>query len=264
MGVVTTDDPLAEFLPEDRLERATALQNAFIGRATGEGDPWPPGSYEALRKEFMADPTTKALLPRYARTCRDLGAFWPLAKAMSSTWEGRRVQIREDFEPLLDHIESGGGAPLDEETASVLGAFSSEGVASIWTKALERRDKDSEGAITTARTLLETVSKHILDEAGDVYSDKDDLPRLYRLAAARLNLAPSAHTEEIFRQILSGCTSVVGGLGAVRNKISDSHGKGSKGPRAAPRHAQLAVNLAGAMATFMVETWLARKAADEG
>ena len=39
------------------------------------------------------------------------------------------------------------------------------------------RQDDPEGAITAARTLLETVCKHILDETEVDYS-KDDLPTL--------------------------------------------------------------------------------------
>jgi hypothetical protein len=65
----------------------------------------------------------------------------------------------------------------------------------------------------------------------------------------------SQHTEPIFKQILGGCTSVVEGLGALRNRLSDSHGKGLKRVKPDTRHAELAVNLAGSMATFLVETW---------
>jgi hypothetical protein len=126
-------------------------------------------------------------------------------------------------------------------------------------KALERRDADPEGAITAARTLLETVCKTVLDEAQVAYADDADLPKLYRLASELLNMAPSQHTEDVIRRILGGCTSVVEGLGALRNKVSDAHGQGRRKVRPLPRHAHLAVNLAGTMATFIVETWLDRR-----
>ena len=87
---------------------------------------------------------------------------------------------------------------------------------------------------------------------------ENDLPKLYGLTAELLNLSPSQHTEQIFKQILGGCKSVVEGLGALRNKLSDAHGKGKKAPKPSPRHAELAVNLAGAMATFIVSTWEAQ------
>ena len=62
----------------------------------------------------------------------------------------------------------------------------------------------------------------------------------------------SQHTEKVFRQVLGGCTAVVEGLGSLRNKLGDAHGKGRLPVKPAPRHAELAVNLAGAMATFLV------------
>ncbi len=119
---------------------------------------------------------------------------------------------------------------------------------------------DPEGAITAARTLLETVCKHVIEEEGSSYNDKDDLPKLYGDASKLLNIAPSQHTEEVFKQILGGCISVVVGLGTLRNRVSDSHGQGKRAVKPAPRHAQLAVNLAGTMATFLIETWAAKRA----
>jgi len=76
-----------------------------------------------------------------------------------------------------------------------------------------------------------------------------------------LKIAPSQHTEQVFKQILGGCTSVVEGLAALRNRLGDAHGGGRARIKPAPRHAQLAVNLAGAMTAFLVATWEARKQA---
>ncbi|WP_208453436.1 abortive infection family protein, partial [Burkholderia gladioli] len=113
---------------------------------------------------------------------------------------------------------------------------------------------DPEGAITSARTLLESVCKHILDELFVGYGEAPDLNKLYGLTAKALNLSPSQHTEPVFKQILGGCTSVVEGLGAVRNRLSDSHGKGKVAAKPAARHAELAVNLSGSVALFLLAT----------
>ena len=116
-----------------------------------------------------------------------------------------------------------------------------------------------------ARTLIEAVTKRILEETGAEYSDRDDLPRLYGNAAKALNLAPSQHTEEAIKAILGGAMTVVNGLGTLRNRLSDSHARGGRLPvRPSPRHANLAVNVAGAIATFLVETHLEQKAAAVG
>jgi len=175
-------------------------------------------------------------------------------------WEERRQYLRSKFESALSFLETEVDYPSADGVATAIAKLDSEHVANAWQKALDRRSDDPEGAITAARTLVESVCKHILDTAGTGYDEKDDLPRLYSLTAEQLNLSPSQHTEQIFKQILGGCKSVVEGLGALRNKLSDAHGKGKKAAKPSARHAELAVNLAGSMATFMVSTWEARSA----
>jgi len=109
-----------------------------------------------------------------------------------------------------------------------------------------------------ARTLLESVCKHVLEESGAVVVDSPDISKLYQQTAKMLNLGPSQHIEQVFKQILGGCIAVVEGLGALRNRLSDAHETGRSGVRPAPRHAELAVNLAGALAVFLLATWEAR------
>ena len=70
-----------------------------------------------------------------------------------------------------------------------------------------------------ARTLLESVCKHILDESGgNEYEANPDLNKLYKQTATVLNLTKAQHEEVVFKQILGGCTAVVEGLGALRNR----------------------------------------------
>lgn len=151
------------------------------------------------------------------------------------------------------------GAPSNASISSMLAAFEPTLVHARWQQALERRASDPEGAITVARTLLEDVCKWILEEAGEVWREADDLPVLYRKLSKVLKLAPDDHTEQVFKQILGSCQSVVESLAALRNKLSDAHSPGPKRARPLARHAELAVNLSGAMATFLVATWQARK-----
>lgn len=150
--------------------------------------------------------------------------------------------------------------PADELISQVLSSFDESGVHHAWQKALDRRTSDPEGAITAAKTLLETVCKHIIDEVGQGYGDNDDLPKLYAAAAECLQLAPTQHTEKVFKSILGNCQSIVGNLAGLRNKLGDSHGQGKHHVRPAARHAELAVNLAGSVAMFLISTWNARKA----
>lgn len=81
------------------------------------------------------------------------------------------------------------------------------------------------------------------------------------MAAKALNLAPDQHSEEPIKTILGGAMNLVNGIGTLRNRMSDSHGRGGKLPvKPSPRHASLAVNTAGAVATFLVETYLEKRA----
>jgi hypothetical protein len=58
---------------------------------------------------------------------------------------------------------------------------------------------------------------------------------------------------------LGGCSAIVNGLGTLETVLVCSHGKGKNPVKSAPRHAELAVNIAGAMAVFFVSTWLEKK-----
>ena len=69
-------------------------------------------------------------------------------------------------------------------------------------------------------------------------------------------MSPEQHDIPIFKQILGGCSSIVNGLGNLRNTHGDAHGKGKiKHYRPSARHAELAVNLAGSMALFLIQTY---------
>ncbi len=123
-----------------------------------------------------------------------------------------------------------------------------------WDRALATVNSTPEGAIRSARTMLEAVCKHICDERHEPYDDGWDLSRLYKAAARSLKVAPDQYTEQIIKQILSGTSSVVDGLAALRNALSDAHGKGKRAVAPAPRHARLAVNMAFAVAGFLIDS----------
>jgi hypothetical protein len=242
-------------LPDSPLERAQMMENVMVARATGDVSA-STIVYQFLRREFMDDPAIKPLLPDFVRTCRTLDVFWPIIKNQAGSYAERRQIIGTAFNPLIEYLEGRNRAPADNIASDILETFDVDGVHALWTKALNRRAADPDGAITIARTLLESVCKHILDkrEGGSTYNDKDDLPKLYGKAAKSLNLAPDQHSEEAIRSILGGAMAVANGIGTLRNKLSDAHGRGRAGGRPLIRHANLAVNMAGALATFLIET----------
>jgi hypothetical protein len=244
-------------IPASLAERAMMMHNLMVAHATGlHAD---SAIYEALRREFMASEMLKPVLPDFVRTCRTLDVFWPYIKGQTGTYAERRHIIGTAFVPLLDYLENRHRAPVDDAASETLQTFDSEGVHAVWQKAFQRRHTDAEGAITIARTLLETVCKRILDELQIEYTDKEDLPKLYSMTASASNLAPNQHSEDAIKSIFGGAIAVVNGIGTLRNKLSDSHGRGGRPVKPAARHANLAVNMAGTLATFLVETHTEKK-----
>jgi hypothetical protein len=253
MNLFDEPDNKYEHLKSD-FDKAEYLQNIMVDRATSTtGDNW---EYQDLRSYFLNNPSTKELVPRWVRVNRDLAQFWNFIKGKFSTYAERREFIWSEFHPLLELLENKQKLPPEKSISDKLHQFDSEGIHFAWQKALERKEHDPEGAITLSRTIMESVCKHILDHNNVEYDQANlDLPQLYKLTAKELHLSPEQHSEQIFKQILGGCASVVYGLGSLRNKLGDAHGKGKLKVRPSSRHAELAVNLAGAMALFLVETF---------
>lgn len=240
------------------LVSAETLKNILVTRATGGATS--DTDYRKLRAELVGNALIKDFVPRFVHTCRTLDEFWGFIKPKFPSYRERREFLRTEFDKLLSRLERGAVSPVEDHGTTALASVDLPHIHDAWHKALERcRTGDAEGALTAARMLVETVCKHILDDYSVNYPDDADLPKLYRLTSEKLTLAPSQHTEQIFKQILGGCTAAVEGLGAMRNRLSDAHGKGKSSVRVAPRHAELAVNLAGTFTTFLVATWDARK-----
>jgi hypothetical protein len=236
-------------------ERLLVQIEEFISRviriATYDRAPDDRSEYLATRKMLMRDPFVGPLLPRFVKSsrtavdlrthCQEKGGYAP-----------RRAYINEQFEALRRRLEVAVTAPADDGIADLLKNVDADHVRQLWKKSVERRDADPDGAVTAARSLLEAVMKHILSERGVQYDENADLPGLYKAIANTLSLAPSKQADAAFREMCSGCFSVIKGLGATRSKASDAHGRSPGVPGPKPHHAALVVNFAGSMAAFLV------------
>jgi Abortive infection C-terminus len=152
----------------------------------------------------------------------------------------------------------GEGRTLVAMPATSTGSLNWTFVYREWIKASERVISDPASAITSARSLLESVCKHILDDLSIPYDNGWDLQRLYRSASRELTLSPDQQAEDVFRQVMGGCATVANGLAGMRNQFSDAHGRGQGQAEAVVRHARLAVNAACTVAMFLIETHLSR------
>jgi hypothetical protein len=246
-------------------EEAAARYLAYgITVAEGDAQSVPVKDFRQARDRMLKDPVARRLAPAFIARCSTPDLLWGYLRSKASgsgSWAARRGVMHDAVDPILDALAGASVGPTDDLVSGAVTRLNSESVRDAWTRAVERRDLEPDAAVTAARSLLESTLKTILDDQGQEYDEGDDLPKLYRRAQEVLKLSPADQTEDRFRAILGACTTIVKELGSVRNRHSDAHGEGRKRYRVEGRHAALAVNLAGAMALFLIETHEARSSA---
>lgn len=114
---------------------------------------------------------------------------------------------------------------------------------------------DLEGAITTARTMLEAVLLELERQlTSNPIDHKGDLQRLFKSVAKQLRIDEErADLDDNFKQVVRGLVQIVNGLAPIRNKMSDGHPRQRK---PAGHHARVIVNAAKTVATFLIESYL--------
>ncbi|MCM2273029.1 MAG: abortive infection family protein, partial [candidate division Zixibacteria bacterium] len=208
-------------------EAVLRLKSGLVAIATNGGTKLTNEEYVELRKSLVTVKRLKDRTPKCIRSSPTLADYWQFIKEASPTYQGRRDYLRDEFEQLIDLLEGDSDRTVpDFENTLTRGVVTSTAIAEAWERCLERKRSDPEAAITSARSLVESTCKYILDELVISYEERIDLPKLYGLTAKQLNLAPSGHTEDVFKKILGGCMSVVENLGTLRNRMGDAHGKG--------------------------------------
>ena len=248
-------------IPDDPLECAIHLRNNILGLTTEGGSEI---AYKLARRHLMQDSSCKRLVPDFVRHSDEAAIVRAALSSVASgsgSWALRKAHVINEFKPLITFLETGGSA-ADSTITSALTGYDAPAVQAFWAKAVDRRMSDPAGAVTAASTLLEEVCKHIIEDNGDTWDKKWNIPKLYSEASSILNLAPSQHQEAVFKTILGNCQSVVQSIGSLRNEGGDAHAGGRSRVAFKPRHAALTVNLAGSMALFLIETWQARTEGD--
>lgn len=128
------------------------LKNIMLSKATGgvvDGR-----EYRSLRDKLVKNDKVKSLLPKCVVTCLTIDEFWGHMKEVAGSYQGRRDYLRDEFNSILEYLESMAETPSDNIILTALdGKNGATFIQDAWSKALERRDSDPEGAITSARTL---------------------------------------------------------------------------------------------------------------
>ena len=129
-------------------------------------------------------------------------------------------------------------------------------------------EEDPSLAIGTAKELVETVCKTILDERGSPV-DLQDMGKLTRAVADELNLHPSdidqdSKGADTIRRILGNLGQLSQGLAELRNLYGTGHGRSGRATGLQPRHARLAVGAASTLTVFLLETHAERNSRNAG
>lgn len=119
-------------------------------------------------------------------------------------------------------------------------------------------DDDPSLAVGTAKELVETVCKTILDERNIVVGD-EDMGKIIRAVTQELRLDPSSVSQnrkgsETIRRTLANLGQVAQGIAELRNLYGTGHGRAGRTSAIKPRHARLAVGAATTLALFLLET----------
>lgn len=127
-------------------------------------------------------------------------------------------------------------------------------------RAMPSLKSDPEDAVTAACSLIEAVCRSILIELSLPLPPKKDVEGLLKAVQEPLRLSPGRsdlprEIEADVRQVLSGLTTVIKGVGALRTHGGDAHGRERGFPRIDARIASLALNSASSVALFLIETW---------
>lgn len=115
-------------------------------------------------------------------------------------------------------------------------------------------------AIGTAKDLIETVCKSILDARSVPYTNEDVMPLVkLTITALRTHLMPNtasdkAKGEEMIKVLLNNLATVCTKTAELRNLYGTGHGKAISATGLEARHARLVVHSAAAAVMFLFET----------
>lgn len=123
-------------------------------------------------------------------------------------------------------------------------------------------DTDPPQAISGAKSLIEAATKLVLNQLGQTYDEKAEVPALVKQVQVALKLhpdtlAPTARGSDTVKRILSNLSQVAIGVAELRNEYGPDHGRTVAIPLG-PRHAHLAVGCASAYCRMLLETLEAR------
>lgn len=126
--------------------------------------------------------------------------------------EDRRTELRHELHTFISPNPIGMAFSTLRDTA-----FRKD-----WVTAYGRLQANPAGAVTAARTLLETVLKTIITERADIPDNSGQLTRLLRQAEEAVGFMRAEQQAE--HQVLQGLVTTIEGVSSISNAAGDRHG----------------------------------------
>ena len=166
---------------------------------------------------------------------------------------------RDGLEVLDGQIVTGLGLPSLDDIKETAAEFDAKHLTEQIRRIEQAVDSDPALAIGTAKELVETCCRTILNERGKPVTGSPDIPTLTKSTLKELRLVPEgipeqARGSEIIKRLLSNLATIGHGLAEIRGLYGTGHGKDGKTQSIKPRHAKLAVGAAATLVTFLFET----------
>lgn len=128
-------------------------------------------------------------------------------------------------------------------------------------RALNNVETDPPACITAACATIEALCKVYIEDQHLQLPSEQSIKPLWKVVQRHIGLEPSHVEDDDIKRVLSGLTSIVDGIGALRTHAGSAHGRGRRSYKLTAIHARLAINSAHTIAVFVLETWGTRGSA---
>lgn len=167
------------------------------------------------------------------------------------------LQLIEECEAITNRLLA--GTPNLSDLAELAAQFDADHLQQQIARMEDAVDSDPALAIGTAKELIETCCKTILEQRGESFGKNADISDLTKATFSQLKLTrddipDTAEGADSIKRVLSNLASISNEIARLRNLYGTGHGKVADASGLSPRHAKLAVGSAAALVRFLFES----------
>lgn len=194
----------------------------------------------------------------------NFGSVYEKPYAVRTLENLRRCLERDGFTWTGGRLVAASGATGVGQIQDAVASLDAPEINRQLTRLRDAVSEDPALAIGTAKEILETTCKTILEDLGVVVASEWDVPELLKQTRKQLKLLPddvpaSAKGAETIRRLLSNLGQLGVGLSELRNLYGSGHGRSGQAKGLSSRHARLAVGAVATLVQFLFETHVERK-----